>query len=108
MGSAAGGPEERSTPAAQLPRRPRVTLRRKQLARLLGASLPAESVQLTLEGLEMQTTPRADGWDVTPPSYRFDIAIEAALIEEVARIVGFEAIPEADAFVPQRFRPLPE
>src|SRR5207245_1950939 len=56
----------------------------------------------------MQTTPRADGWEVTPPSYRFDIAIEADLIEEVARIVGFEAIPEADAFEPQRFRPLPE
>src|SRR5256884_8993728 len=107
MGSAAGGPEERSTPAAQLPRRPPVPLRRKRLARLLGASLPDERGQRTLEGLEMQTTPRADGWEVTPPSYRFDIAIEADLIEEVARIVGFEAIPEADAFEPQRFRPLP-
>ena len=102
------GPIEVTDSAAHLPKRPPVTLRRKQLARLLGASLPAERVQRTLEGLEMQTTPRADGWEVTPPSYRFDIAIEADLIEEVARIVGFEAIPEADAFEPQRFRPLPE
>ena len=38
-----------------------------------------------------------DGWLVTPPSHRFDIAIEADLIEELARIVGFEAIAEADA-----------
>src|SRR5207302_7615589 len=102
------GPIEVTDSAAHLPKRPPVTLRRKQLGRLLGASLPAERVQRTLEGLEMQTTPRADGWEVTPPSYRFDIAIEADLIEEFARIVGFEAIPEADAFEPQRFRPLPE
>src|SRR5204863_8135143 len=47
-------------------------------------------------------------WAVTQPSFRCDIASEADLVEEVARIVGFEAIPEADAFEPQRFRPLPE
>ena len=41
----------------------------------------------------------ADGWLVTPPSWRFDIAIEADLIEEIARIVGFDAIPETDAAV---------
>ena len=50
----------------------------------------------------------ADGWTVTPPSHRFDIAIEADLIEEVARIVGFDAIPEADAPIAQRFSALPE
>ena len=44
----------------------------------------------------------------TPPAYRFDIAIEADLIEEVARIGGFEAIPERDALVPQQFRAAPE
>ena len=42
-----------------------------------------------------------------PPAHRFDIAIEADLIEEVARIVGYQAIPEADAQVPQRFGNLP-
>ena len=45
---------------------------------------------------------------MTPPPHRFDIAIEADLIEEVARIVGFEAIPETDALVPQRFAALAE
>ena len=44
---------------------------------------------------------------MTPPPHRFDIAIEADLIEEVARIVGYQAIPEADAQVPQRFGSLP-
>jgi phenylalanyl-tRNA synthetase beta chain len=45
---------------------------------------------------------------VTPPSHRFDITIEADLIEEVARIVGFDAIAEVDAPVAQQFSSLPE
>jgi phenylalanyl-tRNA synthetase beta chain len=53
---------------------------------------------------------RADaaGWRVTPPTHRFDIGIEADLIEELARIVGFESIPEADAVGRQKVRPLGE
>ncbi len=85
-----------------------VTLRAKQLTRLLGWEVPRERVASTLAGLQMQVTPNAEGWQVTPPAYRFDIAIEADLIEEVARIVGFEAIPETHAQGPQYFRALPE
>jgi phenylalanyl-tRNA synthetase beta chain len=55
----------------------------------------------------MRVTGAGEGWQVTPPAYRFDIGIEADLIEEVARIVGLEAIPEIDAQTPQRFRQLP-
>jgi phenylalanyl-tRNA synthetase beta chain len=61
-----------------------------------------------LEALQMKVVPIAAGWEATPPAYRFDITIEADLIEEVARIVGFDAIPEADAQVPQSFRAAPE
>jgi phenylalanyl-tRNA synthetase beta chain len=102
------GPAEVTESSAHLPKRPAVTLRPRQLARLLGVALPTERVQRTLESLEMKVAPIAEGWQVTPPSYRFDIGIEADLIEEVARVVGFEAIPETDALEPQRFRPLPE
>jgi len=42
------------------------------------------------------------------PAHRFDITSEADLIEEVARIIGYQAIPEADAIVPQAFRAAPE
>ena len=93
--------------AAYLPQRTAVTLRSHQLARLLGVTLPPERVTATLEALQMQVAATAEGWQVTPPPYRFDIAIEADLIEEVARIVGFDVIPETDAQIPQRFRPLP-
>jgi len=102
------GPVEVTQSAAHLPRRSAVALRAKQLTRLLGAELPAERIEATLAGLQMQVTRSASGWQVTPAAHRFDIGIEADLIEEVARVVGFEAIPETDALVPQRFRSLPE
>jgi phenylalanyl-tRNA synthetase beta chain len=101
------GPVEVTESVAHLPQRAAVPLRRRQLARLLGVSLPPERVVAALVGLEMQVTGTADGWRVTPPAYRFDITIEADLIEEVARIVGFDVIPETDAQGPQRFRRLP-
>ena len=90
-----------------LPARPAVQLRRKQLARLLGVGVEDARVRASLAGLQMEVTPTEEGWRVTPPPHRFDIAIEADLIEEVARIVGYQAIPEADAQVPQRFGSLP-
>ena len=102
------GPITVTQSAAHLPQRVAVTLRAERLERLLGTALPAARVRGALEGLGMRVSPTADGWQVTPPAHRFDIAIEADLIEEVARIVGLEAIPETDALEPQRFRALPE
>ncbi len=91
-----------------LPKRPAVSLRRSQLARLLGTTIEPARVVSALTGLQMQVTSTSAGWDVTPPSHRFDISIEADLIEEVARIVGFDAIPEIDATSAQEFSALPE
>ncbi|MBW4053005.1 MAG: phenylalanine--tRNA ligase subunit beta [Proteobacteria bacterium] len=90
-----------------LPARPAVTLRRKQLARLLGVDFDAERVRCSLVSLGMHVEATEEGWRVVPPPHRFDIAIEADLIEEAARIIGYQAIPEADANVPQRFGNLP-
>ena len=90
------------------PKRAAVPLRRARIERLLGVAIPDDRVVKTLEALQMQVVPTADGWKATPPAHRFDITIEADLIEEVARIVGFEQIPERDALVPQRFRAAPE
>ncbi|MGH8319938.1 MAG: phenylalanine--tRNA ligase subunit beta [Steroidobacteraceae bacterium] len=101
------GPVSAKRSDAHLPARPAVTLRRRQLARLLGLSFEDVRVRTSLEGLEMRVEPTEEGWRVTPPAHRFDIAIEADLIEEVARIIGFQAIPEADADVPQRFPRVP-
>jgi phenylalanyl-tRNA synthetase beta chain len=102
------GPLEVTQSAAHLPARPAVTLRKRQLARLLGYAPTPERVGAVLGNLQMQVKPTAEGWQVIPPAFRFDIGIEADLIEEVARIVGLDAIPEIHAPLPQRFRPLPE
>lgn len=92
----------------QQPKRAPVSLRRSRLKRLLGVSIDDARVTSTLESLAMRVVPTDEGWQATPPAYRFDITIEADLIEEVARIVGFEAIPEEDARVPQHFNGSPE
>jgi phenylalanyl-tRNA synthetase beta chain len=104
----AAGPVEVIESAAHLPQRPAVPLRASRLTRLLGVEVPRERVVRTLAALQMQVTPDEGGWQVTPPAYRFDIGIEADLIEEVARIVGFEAVPEIHAQGSQHFRELPE
>jgi phenylalanyl-tRNA synthetase beta chain len=91
-----------------LPQRPLVSLRRSQLERLLGTSIDPARVTSTLTALQMQVETTPTGWNAKPPSHRFDITIEADLIEEVARIVGFESIPETDAPIAQQFSALPE
>jgi phenylalanyl-tRNA synthetase beta chain len=52
-------------------------------------------VERILGALGMQVEQHGDGWSVTPPSRRFDIGIEEDLIEEIARIHGYERIPTA-------------
>lgn len=70
-----------------------VVLRRARLSRLLGLSVPDERVSLILSSLGMRVESIDAGWKVQAPSRRFDIAIEEDLIEEIARIVGYDAIP---------------
>jgi phenylalanyl-tRNA synthetase beta chain len=110
IGCAGGkaGPVHTVEDAAALPRRLEVALRRSRIAKLLGTEIPDNTVKATLESLGMRVRADASGWLVTPPSHRFDISIEADLIEELARIVGFESIPETDAPGRQKARPLSE
>ena len=102
------GPVTVAQSPENLPVRAPVKLRKLQLQRLLGAVIDPARVKSTLTSLQMQVEDTADGWLVTPPSHRFDITIEPDLIEEVARIVGFDAIGESDARAPQVFSSLPE
>jgi phenylalanyl-tRNA synthetase beta chain len=92
----------------KLPRRLEVKLRRDRISRLLGTKIADNDVKRTLESLGMRVAAANDGWLVTPPPHRFDISIEPDLIEELARIVGFEAITESPAIVAQNVRPLSE
>ena len=87
------GPVSETTLAENLPKPVAVTLRRARLARVLGIAVADAEVGRILGKLDMRVEKTADGWRVTPPSRRFDIAIEEDLIEEVARIHGYERLP---------------
>ena len=70
-----------------------IHLRHARIKRLLGIEMQADEVEAIFKRLEMQVTAVDDGWQVTPPSFRFDIAIEADLLEELVRIYGYNNIP---------------
>ncbi|MDP3590153.1 MAG: phenylalanine--tRNA ligase subunit beta, partial [Methylobacter sp.] len=83
------------TTAATLPQRSAVLLRKQRLGKTLGIALVDEQVIDIFQRLGMSVQSQPDGWLVTPPGCRFDIAIEADLIEEIARIVGYNNLPNS-------------
>ncbi len=78
---------------ADVPQRAPVALSSARLRSILGVEVPAQQVAEIFERLEMTVEPAANGWLVTPPAFRFDIAIEEDLIEEIGRMFGYDAIP---------------
>ena len=78
-----------------LPSRPPVKLRTARVHRVLGVALTADEIALILSRLGMTVQRQGEDFSVTPPSYRFDIVIEEDLIEEVARVHGYENIQPA-------------
>lgn len=69
-------------------------LQRNHIEKVLGIVISDEDVFSILSYLEMPVELVADGWQVTIPSWRFDLGIEEDLIEEIARIYGYHRIPE--------------
>ncbi len=87
------------TTQAELPKREPILLRQEKLNKILGIPFENEIVTSILQRLGMHVTAQADGWKITPPSFRFDIAIEADLIEEIARIYGYNNLPNNQILV---------
>jgi phenylalanyl-tRNA synthetase beta chain len=108
IGGGEPGPIQLAQSASHLPARKAVRVRRSQIRRLLGAEIADERISEVWTALQMTVAPAEGGWEVTPPSHRFDVNIEADLIEEVARIVGYNTIAERPADSKHHFRNLPE
>ncbi len=87
------GPVVEAALAGHLPQPQPILLRRARLARVLGLAVADAEVERILHALGLDVFAHADGWQVVPPTRRFDLAIEEDLIEEVARIHGYDAIP---------------
>jgi phenylalanyl-tRNA synthetase beta chain len=77
----------------QLPTRVAITLRPARAVKVLGIALTHEQVGALLQRAQFDCVDAGDVYHVTPPSYRFDLTIEVDLIEELARLYGYENIP---------------
>jgi len=89
----AAGPIIVAEDESKLPERSAVLLREKRISLLLGIAVPSDQVERLFGRLGMELEADAEGWLVTPPSYRFDIAIEEDLIEELGRMIGYDNLP---------------
>ncbi len=79
--------------AQSLPMRAPISLRAARVRKVLGLELNPGEIQSLLDRLHLEVTVRGEAFLVTPPSYRFDLAIEEDLIEEIARLYGYDQIP---------------
>jgi phenylalanyl-tRNA synthetase beta chain len=77
----------------QTPRRDPVQMRLTRCQKVLGIACADADISSVFDRLGFTWTVNGDVYQVTPPSYRFDIRIEEDLIEEVARMIGFDNIP---------------
>lgn len=88
------GPLTDASSEETLPQNEPVKLRFERIQRVLGIALSEELVESYFLSLGMKVEKADVKWLVTAPSYRFDIAIEADLIEEVARLYGYDKLPQ--------------
>jgi phenylalanyl-tRNA synthetase beta chain len=79
---------------SDLPQARVITLRAARIKRVLGIHIDATQVEDQLTRLGLTVVANAEGWLVTAPSFRFDIAIEVDLIEELGRLYGYDKLPK--------------
>ena len=102
------GPITEASAGEHLPVRAPIDLRSARIARLLGVDIADAEVASLLSRLGMQVQPQPGGWRITPPGFRFDIAIEADLIEEIGRVYGYNRLPQTDAASHMALQPVSE
>jgi phenylalanyl-tRNA synthetase beta chain len=89
------GPVVEKKADERLQGKPAVTIRLERLKSLLGMELGSDEVSGILHRIADDVASENAQWSVKPPSYRFDIEREADLVEEVARVKGYDNIPTA-------------
>jgi phenylalanyl-tRNA synthetase beta chain len=93
LAGGSAGPVVQASLDQYLPAPAPIALRRDRVTRVLGLEIADADIERILRALGMEVDGTAEGWSVIAPSRRFDIAIEEDLIEELARIHGYDRIP---------------
>ncbi len=88
------GPVIDVTDKTQLPKQATITLRRQKLDKLIGYVISDEQVADILTRLGCKVTNNGDSWTAVAPTWRFDMQIEEDLVEEIARVYGYNSIPD--------------
>lgn len=104
----AAGPVQRACDIDAMPQRKEIRFRSERAQQLLGISLDDGQIERYFKRLQISYTGGQGEWQCIAPSYRFDIRIEADLIEEIARLYGYNNIPQTSPEVPQVMMPKPE
>lgn len=104
-GGAAG---EITEAVGKLPERKTVAVRTARVEKLLGVAVDEARIESILAALGLQPQKISDGFQVASPSFRYDIEIEADLIEEIARVYGYENIPDDSTSGRLKMLALPE
>jgi len=92
------GPIKQALSNKDKPKNKFIFLRKNHIRKTLGITIPNKSIVNILKRLNMELQEKDfgyEGWSVKAPSYRFDLQDECDLIEEIARIYGYEKIPES-------------
>lgn len=87
------GPIIETVSPEHLPNIAPVTLRAERITQMLGMEMDSAEVEQLLNGLGLKTSGEAGQWQVEVPSHRFDISLEVDLIEELARLYGYNRLP---------------
>ncbi|MEM1263634.1 MAG: phenylalanine--tRNA ligase subunit beta [Pseudomonadota bacterium] len=93
------GPLQDEVHASHTTSRAPIELPWQRIEQLLGIAIDNDVVVGLLDRLGLDSEARSDGVLVTPPTYRFDLAIAEDLVEEVARVYGYDEIPAATALL---------
>jgi phenylalanyl-tRNA synthetase beta chain len=94
--------------APRLPLAEPVNVRRARVTRLIGVAIDDATIERVLTRLGIEYTTNDAGWQVKPPSYRYDLRIEEDFVEEVARVHGFDNLPRTYPMHRPQFRPVAE
>ncbi len=102
------GPVVIKSVSKKLPKPTPISLREARVERVLGTRLQTKDIEDILTRLGMRLDANKQGWKVTAPLFRFDMEIEEDLIEELARIFGYNNLPLDRPSAPLMLQPLPE